>query len=124
MPEKSDAKTIIFEAIFFSELVNFFLWFLKFAPLFLLLFPIHRAQWFQGGDLADYLLCKRGWCAYLDSPNYGNPDFPRGTSGGFSLSTFRRKSEIQAYKARVTELARKAEAAPKLATSGDASALV
>ena len=123
---------------------------MKFAPLFLLLFPIHRAQWFQGGDLADYLLCRRGWYSYVDSPNYGNPDFPRcvapeathatsadlgtlvtdalhlgkGTSGGFSLSTFRRKSEIQAYKARVTELARAAEAAPKLEASGDASALV
>ncbi|KAH8073688.1 voltage-gated potassium channel [Aureococcus anophagefferens] len=35
--------------VLYSELVNFVSWFIRFTPLFLLLFPIHRAQWYQGG---------------------------------------------------------------------------
>ena len=44
--------------IFYSEVINFWFWFVKFTPLFLVLYPIHRAQWYQGGSLADYLLCR------------------------------------------------------------------
>ena len=45
--------------VLYSELVNFVSWFIRFTPLFLLLFPIHRAQWYQGGTLKDYLLLRR-----------------------------------------------------------------
>ena len=50
-------------SVFVSECLNFIIWFVKFAPLFLLLFPIHRAQWHHGGSLSDYL-CFRRPCAY------------------------------------------------------------
>ena len=34
-------------------------------------------RWFQGGTLADYLLCRRYVWTYTSSPNYQDPKFPR-----------------------------------------------
>ena len=50
----------------YSEAVNVVSWFVRFTPLFCLLFPIQRAQWYQGGTLCDYLLCRRSWCVARD----------------------------------------------------------
>lgn len=60
-----------------SEIINYFFWYVKFFPLFVALYPIHRAAWYQGGTLLDYLLCRVSWCSYRDSPNYLDPSFPR-----------------------------------------------
>ena len=104
-----------------SELVNFFVWFVKFLPLFVILYPIHRAQWYQGGPLKDYLLCKRS-LNYRKSVNYKNEKFPRRVEpetkrctsakmrtlvtdvfnfrrsrGGYHLSTFRRHGEAAKF---------------------------
>mgnify|MGYP001162823070 CR=1 FL=1 len=68
---------IFLERIVGSELVNFLIWFPKFLPLFLLLFPVHRAMWFTGGSEGDYLRCKRSPFSYLSSENYLDPAFPR-----------------------------------------------
>ena len=72
---RSPQKTVV-SRILVSEAVNFFIWFLKFAPLFLILYPIHRAQWFQGGDLKDYVLCRRSFFV-SHTPNFRDKDFPR-----------------------------------------------
>jgi len=88
-----------FEYLCLSEFINFFFWFIKFIPLFLFLYPIHRAQWYQGGSYTEYFCCsffankqydtslsaannysshsnKSCW-NYTSSPNYLNPRFPR-----------------------------------------------
>ena len=54
-----DEHVRVLYQVLYSELVNFVSWFIRFTPLFLLLFPIHRAQWYQGGTLKDYLLLRR-----------------------------------------------------------------
>ena len=46
------------------------LWFAKFAPLFLVLFPLHRAQWYTGGAAADYACGRRSLWGYADSPAF------------------------------------------------------
>ena len=76
------------------------LWFVKFIPLFVVLYPIRRAQWYQGGSTADYVLCRRkcfifgcgsarcdrcycadrtSWCSVDDSglAKYEDVDFPK-----------------------------------------------
>ena len=72
----------------YSEFLNFFVWFIKFLPLFIILFPIHKAMWFQekdfdgpipagagaGGNLFDYLLCRKS-CRYPGG--YVKDDRPR-----------------------------------------------
>ena len=105
-----------------SELLNFFFWFVKFFPLFVGLYPIHRAQWYVGGDVQEYLLCQRGnpFTCYRTSENFLNPEFPRRVEpetvkcssakmktlvtdvfnfrrsmGGYHLSTFRRRGEFE-----------------------------
>ena len=64
------------------------MWFIKFLPLFIILFPIHKAMWFQekdfdgpipagagaGGNLFDYLLCRKS-CRYPGG--YVKDDRPR-----------------------------------------------
>ena len=103
-------QTAVVRRILVAELVNFFVWFLKFAPLFLILYPIHRAQWYCGGDLSDYVLRRRALLAYRTSENYRDEMFPRcvtpetrelrGTrlsslrksSGFLTLSTIRRNA--------------------------------
>ena len=103
-------QTAVVKRILVAELVNFFVWFLKFAPLFLILYPIHRAQWYCGGDLSDYVLRRRALLAYRTSENYRDDRFPRcvtpethelrGTrlsslrksSGFLTLSTIRRNA--------------------------------
>ena len=63
-------------------------WFIKFLPLFIILFPIHKAMWFEeknfdgpipagagaGGNLFDYLLCRKS-CRYPGG--YVKDDRPR-----------------------------------------------
>ena len=73
---RNPRKTVV-NRIIVSELFNFFVWFVKFAPLFLALYPIHRAQWYQGGELVDYLLCRRSCSAYKSSQKYRDKTFPR-----------------------------------------------
>jgi hypothetical protein len=68
---------IFLERIVGSEVVNFLIWFPKFLPLFLLLFPIHRAMWFTGCSEGDYLRCRWSLFSYLSSENYLDPAFPR-----------------------------------------------
>ena len=58
-----------------SEGLNFWVWFLKMAPLFLPLFFVDRANWFSGGTLASRLPC--GCWAYAATANYNDPRFPR-----------------------------------------------
>ena len=88
--------------------------FVKFTPLFLVLYPIHRAQWYQGGSLADYLLCRKSCCSYKRSQAYKDPQYPRcvrpdtnkrsetgltnlrGLARGGSLSTIRRRHDRDA----------------------------
>ena len=100
--------------IFYSEVINFWFWFVKFTPLFLVLYPIHRAQWYQGGSLADYLLCRKSCCSYKRSQAYKDPQYPRcvrpdtnkisetgltnlrGLARGGSLSTIRRRHDRDA----------------------------
>ena len=83
-------------------------------PLFLVLYPIHRAQWYQGGSLADYLLCRKSCCGYKRSKAYKDPQYPRcvrpdttkisetgltnlrGLARGGSLSTIRRRHDRDA----------------------------
>ena len=77
LDEYSSLDEIFLNRIFGSEVVNFFIWFPKFLPLFLFLFPIHRAMWFQGGKECDYLKCKRSVFSYTRSYNYLDADFPR-----------------------------------------------
>ena len=77
LDEYSSLDEIFLNRIFGSEVVNFFIWFPKFLPLFLFLFPIHRAMWFQGGTECDYLKCKRSIFSYTRSYNYLDADFPR-----------------------------------------------
>ena len=60
-----------------SEAFNFFFWFVKFTPIFLIKYPIDRAIWFQGGTLKDYLLFRRPCSSYVSSHKYKDPDFPR-----------------------------------------------
>ena len=36
--------------VLYSEFLNFFVWFIKFLPLFIILFPIHKAMWFESKD--------------------------------------------------------------------------
>ena len=76
-----------------SEAINFFVWFFKFIPLFVLLFPIHRGQWFQGGTNTEGLQQWLQAFSYLffpskcilrtpcredeDLANYRDPSFPR-----------------------------------------------
>lgn len=60
-----------------SELITFYSWYLKFVPYFLVLFPIQRAIWFQGGTVCDYLMLRRDCCTYEASPNFNDPLFPR-----------------------------------------------
>ena len=87
---------------------------MKFTPLFLVLYPIHRAQWYQGGSLADYLLCRKSCCSYKRSQAYKDPQYPRcvrpdtnkisetgltnlrGLARGGSLSTIRRRHDRDA----------------------------
>lgn len=64
-------------AVLVSELITFYSWYFKFVPYFLVLFPIQRAIWFQGGSLTDYLLCRRQCCTYQASPNFIDKSFPR-----------------------------------------------
>ena len=100
--------------IFYSEVINFWFWFVKFTPLFLVLYPIHRAQWYQGGTLADYLLCRKSCCSYKRSQAYKDPQYPRcvrpdtnkisetgltnlrGLARGGELSTIRRRHDRDA----------------------------
>ena len=100
--------------IFYSEVINFWFWFVKFTPLFLVLYPIHKAQWYKGGSLADYLLCRRSCCEYKRSQAYKDPQYPRcvrpdtnkisesgltnlrGLARGGSLSTIRRRHDRDA----------------------------
>ncbi len=77
LDEYSSLDEIFLNRIFGSEVVNFFIWFPKFLPLFLFLFPIHRAMWFQGGTECDYLKCKRSVFTYKRSYNYLDADFHR-----------------------------------------------
>lgn len=63
--------------IIYSEAINFLLWFVKFAPLFAFLYPIHRAAWFQDAKHSDYLYCKRSVRTYVNSDNFRNEHFPR-----------------------------------------------
>ena len=79
--------------VFYSEVFNFFFWFVKFAPLFVLRaparsrglfetprrrwYPIHRAQWFQGGETIDYFKGTLSINTYAQTDKYQNPDFPR-----------------------------------------------
>ena len=77
LDEYSSLDEIFLNRIFGSEVVNFFIWFPKFLPLFLFLFPIHRAMWFQGGKECDYLKCKRSVFTYKRSYNYLDADFHR-----------------------------------------------
>lgn len=59
-PERyGGAHVRVLYQVLYSELVNFVSWFIRFTPLFLLLFPIHRAQWYQGGTLKDYFLLRK-----------------------------------------------------------------
>ena len=74
--------------VLYSEFLNFFVWFIKFLPLFIILFPIHKAMWFEtrdfdgpipagagaGGNLFDYLLCRKS-CRYPGG--YVKDDRPR-----------------------------------------------
>ena len=43
-PHRDYVRRILVNQILASEFFNFLLWYLKFIPLFLLLFPIHRAM--------------------------------------------------------------------------------
>ena len=63
--------------VFYSEVFNFFFWFVKFAPLFFLWYPIHRAQWFQGGESVDYFRRRHALYTYRDSPKYKDPNYSR-----------------------------------------------
>ena len=118
----SGAGWVFVDNILFSELGNFFLWFVKFAPIYAVGFPLHRAQWFQGGTAGDYLLGRLSLWAYVDAPSHKRATYPRcvapetssvkaarlattvrdvargraGAAAGFSLSTFRRRSECVA----------------------------
>lgn len=64
-------------SIALSEVYNFLVWFIKFLPLFLALYPIHRDAWFTRGQFREYLTCTRHCNQYLRSPNFKNPEFPR-----------------------------------------------
>ena len=69
-------------------LISTQVWFIKFLPLFIILFPIHKAMWFEekdfdgpipagagaGGNLFDYLLCRKS-CRYPGG--YVKDDRPR-----------------------------------------------
>mmetsp|Transcript_3225 Transcript_3225/g.9699 ORF Transcript_3225/g.9699 Transcript_3225/m.9699 type:complete len:343 (-) Transcript_3225:114-1142(-) len=68
----------MFWSVFLSEALNFFVWFVKFFPLFLALFPIHRDMWHTGErptipGLFKYIFCRRR-CAYSTS---ADSDVPR-----------------------------------------------
>lgn len=64
-------------SISLSEVYNFFVWFVKFLPLFLLLYPIHRDAWFTNGKLQEYVLCQRHCAQYLRNQNYRDKRYPR-----------------------------------------------
>lgn len=139
-PGHSNARQLVWKGIVFSEAFNFVGWFLKFAPLFAGLYPLHRAQWFEGGSVGDYASGRRSLGSYRTSPNYLDAAFPRcvvpesgggdihsaklfssikhwrgaGSSGGFSLSTFRRRSEMASFASKRGESAGR-EAGPSLA---------
>ena len=49
LDEYSSLDEIFLNRIFGSEVVNFFIWFPEVFAAVSLLFPIHRAMWFQGG---------------------------------------------------------------------------
>ena len=52
-------------------------WFVRTSPFFVVLYPIHRAQWFEAHSVSDYVLCRRSLWTYSASANYANRDFAR-----------------------------------------------
>lgn len=58
-----------------SEGINFWVWFVKMAPLFLALFPVDRAIWYGGGTLRSRLVA--GCRDYESTPEFNDPRFPR-----------------------------------------------
>ena len=70
LDEYSSLDEIFLNRIFGSEVVNFFIWFPKFLPLFLFLFPDPSGDVVPGRDGSDYLKCKRSVFSYTRSYNY------------------------------------------------------
>ena len=89
--------------------MNFVIWFPKFAPVFLFLYPIHRAMWYQRGSYADYLARRKPLLLYRRTGNYCNATYARcvkpetkrvkggsiasplrSVSGRYAMSTIRR----------------------------------
>ena len=101
----SNRRVIYVNHILLSEGVNYFVWFVKFLPLFLLLFPIHRAQGFLGGSLSDYLLCRRHACAYASSDAYLDKTFPRRVEPETSKPAPRRAATKPPSRLRIVERA-------------------
>ena len=52
LPFRTESERVALDTLTLEALNVSVLWFAKFAPLFLVLFPLHRAQWYAGGDAA------------------------------------------------------------------------